>query len=206
LNPSTRRALLLLAFVAFLLGPAGRCAAKSADLGFALALGPEEAPEGGESPRALVYKVINFVILVGALGFVLRKPLSEFFVQRTASVRKSLDEGRKALEASAAQLREVQEKLGGLEEEIQDFKAAAAREMQAERQRLRQTSAEEAEKILEAARAQIETATRAGRLELKQYAAQEALRLAEELIRERLDGPSRRRLVSRFVDELTVDR
>jgi F0F1-type ATP synthase membrane subunit b/b' len=78
--------------------------------------------------------------------------------------------------------------------------------MQAERQRLRQTSAEEAEKILEAARAQIETATRAGRLELKQYAAQEALRLAEELIRERLDGPSRRRLVSRFVDELTVDR
>jgi F-type H+-transporting ATPase subunit b len=163
---------------------------------------PAAKEESSEPPHEMLYKVINFVILVGGLGYLLRKPLAEFFSSRSASIQKSLDEGRKALEASQAQLKVVEEKLRGLEAEIAAFKASAVREMEAERQRLQQAGAEEAAKILESARAQMDTALRGAKLDLKNYAAQQSVTLAEELIRTRLDDAGRKRLVTQFVARL----
>jgi F-type H+-transporting ATPase subunit b len=147
----------------------------------------------------MLYRVINFAILVGGLGYLLRKPLAGFFTSRSASIQKSLDEGRRALEASQSQLRVVEEKLRGLEAEIAAFKASATREMEAERQRMEQAGVEEAARILETARAQTNTAVRGAKLELKKYAAQKAVTLAEDIIRARLDDLTRQRLVTQFV-------
>jgi F-type H+-transporting ATPase subunit b len=160
---------------------------------------PEGEAEGKKERRELLYKFINLSLLVGALAFVLRKPLADFFAQRSASIRKGLEEGRKALEASQAQLKAVEEKLQHLEEEIAAFKASAGREMEAERQRLKLAAAEEAEKILQAARARTEVAVRAAKLELKTYAAGQAVELAEEIIRRRLDEAGRKKLVGEFL-------
>lgn len=167
-----------------------------------LAFAPEEAKETGEGEHELLFKIINFAILAAGLTFLLRKPLSAFFAERSASIRRSLEEGRKAREASQARLSAVQEKLQRLEEEIQAFRASAMKEMEAERERLRQSTAEEGKKILEAARAQVDTSTQAAKLELRVYAAEEALKLAERMIRERLDEPARRRLVNQFLASL----
>ena len=163
---------------------------------------PAAKEKNSEPPHGLLYKVINFAILVGGLSYVLRKPLAGFFSSRFAAIQKALDEGRKALEASQAQLQAVEEKLRGLEAEIAAFKASALREMEAERQRMQQTITEEAARILESARAQTDTAVRAAKLELKSFAAQKALARAEELIRTRLDDSGRRRLVTQFMASL----
>ena len=159
---------------AALFGLLGICLAGFAAPRVAWSQGSEPAAKekNSEPPHELLYKAINFVILVGGLGYVLRKPMAEFFSSRSASIQKSLDEGRKALEASQAQLQAVEEKLRGLEAEIAAFKASAVREMEAERQRMQQTSAEEAARILESARAQTDTAVRGAKLDLKSYAAQ----------------------------------
>ena len=182
--------------------------AREASLGHAVKLAAASvAPENAEGEEGanheVWYKLINFVILVGALAYLLRKPLAEFFAQRSESIRKSLEESRKALETSQAQLRAIEEKLRGLEEEISRFRAAAARQMEAERERLRQAAAAEAERILQFARAEIDNATRAAKLDLKLYAARQAVELAEAMIRQRLDEAGQRRLVGRFVGELT---
>ncbi len=201
MNPSVLRALQALVFFSCLLSLTAPFAARSRP-GFAAS--PEETREAEKSNHELIFKIVNFLILAGALGFVLRKPLAEFFTQRSAAIRKSLDEGRKALEVSETRLRAVEQKLTQLEQEIRAFKEAAAQEMVIEHERLRQSTAEEAQKILDSARAQVEASTRAGLVELKVYAAEQALRLAEDLIRRRLDDPTRRRLVGRFVEQLTV--
>ena len=154
----------------------------------------------------LLYKIINFALLAGGLGYILRKPLADFFAARSDSIRKSLEEGRKALAASEAQLQAVEQKLAHPEDEIAAFKASAAKEIEAERQRMKEVAAQEAEKILESARAQIETSLRAAKLDLKSYAARQAVELAEELIRQRLDDASRKRLLSQFVAGLESSR
>jgi F-type H+-transporting ATPase subunit b len=163
---------------------------------------PAAKEKNSEPPHEMLYKTINFLILVGGLAYVLRKPMAEFFNLRSASIQKGLDEGRKALEASQAQLQAVEEKLRGLEAEIAAFKDSALRDMEAERQRWKQSSAEEAARILESARAQMDTALRAAKLDLKNYAARQSVSLAEELIRTRLDDSDRRRLVTQFVATL----
>jgi F-type H+-transporting ATPase subunit b len=197
-----RRAWVRGLFAACLLGPVGLPAfARTITLhrSLAAARAPESEEEGKKERRELVYKFINLSLLVGALAYLLRKPLADFFAQRSASIRKEIEEGQKALEASQAQLKTVEEKLRHLEEEIASFKASAGQEMEAERQRLKHAEAEEAEKILQAARAQTEVAVRAAKLELRTYAAQQAVALAEEIIRQRLDEAGRQKLVDEFL-------
>jgi F-type H+-transporting ATPase subunit b len=163
---------------------------------------PAEKQKESEPPHALLYKTINFVILVGGLAYVLRKPLADFFDSRSAAIRKALEEGKKALETSQAQLKAVQEKLSKLEAEIAAFRTSAAAEMEAERQRLERASAEEAERILESARLQMAAALRAAQQDLKNYTADQAVSLAEQLIRNRLDEAGQKRLVAQFAASL----
>jgi len=201
----SRRALVGGLFAAFCLGLASlQVVARTRSLNVSLAFIPaaESDEEGKKEGRELIYKVINLAILVGALAYLLRKPAAEFFAQRSRSIRTGLEEGRKALGASQAQLKTVEEKLKHLEEEIAEFRASAAREMEAERQRLKLAEAEAAEKIIQSARAQTEAAARAAKLELKIYAADQAVKLAEEILRKRLDDPGRKKLVGDFLSEV----
>ena len=180
-----------------------RIAAPSVTLAFQAEPQHEDAEkEEATEKRELIYKIINFVILAGALGFVLRKPMAEFFSGRSASIRKALDEGTAALKGSQAKLDAVEAKLNQLAAEISAFRALAEKEMQAEHQRMAEETAREAEKILETARMRIDTATRGAKLELQSFTAQRAMELAEQMIRQRLDEPSRQRLVSQFVETL----
>ncbi len=200
-----RRALTRWLFAACLLGLTGSLGFArtfSQDHSLASARAAEGEETGKKAGRELIYKFINLALLVGTLGFVLRKPLAGFFAERSASIRKGLEDGRKALEVSQAQLVAVEEKLQHLEEEIAAFRASAGREMEAERQRLKLAAAEEAEKILQSARAQTEVAVRAAKLELKSYAAEQAVELAEEIIRRRLDEAGRKKLVGEFLAQV----
>jgi F-type H+-transporting ATPase subunit b len=185
-----------------LMGPSASARAFTVSRSLSSARAPEGEAESKKEGRELVYKFINLSLLVAALVYLLRKPLADFFAQRSAAIRKGLEEGRKALEASQAQLKTVEEKLQHLEEEIAAFKASAEREMEAEHQRLKLAASEEAEKILQAARARTEVAVRAAKVELKGYAAEQAVQLAEEIIRRRLDEAGRKRLVSDFLAEV----
>lgn len=208
---SLRKALLVLMLGGCLLGLAG--------LARGAVRGPEETAaaeherkseeHGGKSEghkHELLYKVINFVLLMGGLGYVLRKPLASFFVERTASIRKGLDEGRKALEASQAQLQAVEDKLRRFEDEMASFRAAALDEMKAEREHLRRSTAAEIEKMMDSLRVQMEVATKQARLELKLYGAQQAVEMARQMIGQRLDDAGRRRLVADFVARLEEKR
>lgn len=163
---------------------------------------PAAKEEKSEPPHELLFKAINFAILVAGLGYVLRKPAAEFFSSRSASIQKSLDEGRKALETSQAQLKAMEEKLGRLQAEIAAFKDSAARELEAERQRWQQVIAEEAARIVEGARAETAMAVRGAKLELKEFTARQAVDRAEGLIRARLDDARRQTLVTQFVATL----
>jgi len=205
LSISLPRALVPGLFAACLLAlgsPAASARTLAPSRGAAYARPPEGEAEGKTEGRELLYKFINLSLLVGALAYLLRKSVAHFFSNRSASIRKGLEDGRKALEASQAQLKSVEEKLQHLEEEIAAFKASAGREMEAEGQRLKLAAAQEAEKILQAARAQTEIALRAAKVELKSYTAEQAVRLAEANIRGRLDEAEQRKLVSEFLADV----
>lgn len=154
-----------------------------------------------ESHREIL-EWVNFLLLVAVLIYLLRKPLAGFFAERLDTIQEGLGEGRRAVAASEAKLAEVEKKLKDLEREIADFRARSELEMKAERERLQQAAEREGQRMMDFARTQIEAAARAARLEVKRYAAGQAVELAESVIRRRLDEPLRHQLVSQFVAHL----
>jgi F0F1-type ATP synthase membrane subunit b/b' len=193
-----RQALVALALGACLGAPVFAWSRQPRAASAALAF-PEESSEEKTASREIIYKIVNFVILVGALVYFLRKPAAAYFAARSASIRKGIEEGRKALEASEAELRLVEEKLARLEQEIRAFEEAARLEIAAEEGRFRQETEAEGKKMLEFARARLSAAARAARQEVQAFAAAEALRLAEQSVRERLDAPRRDRLFAWYL-------
>lgn len=158
-----------------------------------------QAAESSGSSHDEFFKWLNFLIMIGALAYFLRRPLSDFFADRLDAIHQALSQGRRAVEVSEAKLGEIEGKLSNVQQEIAAFRADSEREMQAERERLKQSAQLEAQRILDFAQVQIEAATRLAKAELKKYAARQALELAEVLVRQRLDDPARQRLVGNFV-------
>ncbi|HTV53959.1 MAG TPA: ATP synthase F0 subunit B [Terriglobia bacterium] len=146
-----------------------------------------------------LFDLINLIILVGVLVYLLRKPVGQFFSQRSEDIRKGLEEGRRALAAAQEQLSAAEEKLHRLEQEIGALKESARKEMAAERERTHRAAEAETGRILASARSMIHSATQAAKVELKLFAVRQATDLAEKMIRERLNEQDQSRLVNRFL-------
>ncbi len=164
----------------------------------------KESPAAREAgrDRELVFDIINFILLVGVLVYLYRKRGRGFYNERSEAIRAGLEEGRRALEASRAQLAAAESKLAHFEDEVAALKKRAEEEIVRERERMRRAADEEALKIQEVAKVQIQAATNAAKLELKTYVVEQALDQAGGLIRQRLDGRNRRRMVSFFLADL----
>jgi len=166
--------------------------------------GKEEGGGGSHEPSP-IYRWINFAILVAGLTYVLRKPLAQFFSERTKSIRKSLEDGRNALAAAEVKLHAVEQKLQGFEQEMAAFRAAALKEMEDEHARMRRATEQEAERMMESVRVQMDVAGRQARLELRLHAAEQAVALAEKVVAGRMDDARQKRLVSQFVEKLGAE-
>ena len=158
--------------------------------------------ESQDNGRKAFFEWLNFAILVGGLFYLLRKPLASFFGARSVSILKALGEGRKALEESGAKLKLVEWRLERLNEDIAALQAEAAKEMEAEAERMRRQAIVEAERISESARAQIEAAIRAAKIELKTFAANQATEIAGQMVRGQLNSENHGKLVQRFFEGL----
>jgi F-type H+-transporting ATPase subunit b len=89
-----------------------------------------------------------------------------------------------------------------MDQEISGMRSAALQDTESERVRIEEASRNEASKILRTAEMEIEVSVKAARQELKRYAAQLAVGLAERKIRESLTPQSEHRILRAFVREL----
>lgn len=133
------------------------------------------------------WKFINLFIFVGVLTYLVRKPLSAAFKARREDIRAELIKAEEAKKAALAKLTEVEARLAGAETEIAELKKEARQEIEAEKQRLRRQAEAESEKLRAQAAGEIVRIGQVARLELKRFAVDESLRLAEEKLRAEID-------------------
>jgi F-type H+-transporting ATPase subunit b len=167
---------------------------------------PVLAQEGGESPvdspAGWIFRWLNFLIVFGAIGYLAWKKGGPYFRAHAEEISQKIAEGARAREAAERQRQEVQAKLANINSEIAAMRVEAKRDADAEAQRLRALSREEAQKIEHAAQAEIAVAERASRMELKTLAARMAAERAEALLRKELTPKSEAALFQTFVQEL----
>ena len=163
------------------------------------------AEEGGNAATetaAVIFKWINFAIVAGLIVWVFGKKLPPAFRARAEAVSSAITSATSAKAAADAQLRDAETRLSNLQKEVAELRALAEKEATAEVERLRAATQSDAQKIAAAAKAEIEAAERAARLELKALAANLAVDGAESLLAKQLTPKAQESLISSFVKSL----
>jgi len=151
-------------------------------------LAAEAAAEHGEAGglTELIFKWLNFLVVFGGGGYFAARPLRAWFAGQRQAIRGEISEAQRHREESRQRLAEMEQRLAGLEQEIEILRRQSAQDAIAERRRVQEAARRETERVLATAKAEIDSAGRAARLELRAYAARLAVSLAEQRLRERL--------------------
>ena len=101
-----------------------------------LAATPLLAAEGGSSQ--MLFRVINFLILAGGLGYLIKKHAPAFFASRGEAIRAGIAEARQTLAEAEERGHAIDARLARVGQEIVEMQARAREEIAAERARFNQ--------------------------------------------------------------------
>lgn len=160
------------------------------------------AGEGWREYLPVIAKVVNLILFAGILIYILRRPIGQAFRDRRERIRRELMQAQEERNAALAKLEEVEGRLARLGVEVEAIRAQAQREAAEERVRIERATEEEIRKVREQAQREIESAAKAARAELRAYAAEQSVRLAEEMIRRDIRPEDDARLMGEYVEEL----
>jgi F-type H+-transporting ATPase subunit b len=148
------------------------------------------------------YRTVAFVIVVGILVKLLRKPVSSFLSARREEIQRLLAElDAKTAEAKAEHGR-VQAKLASLEEETRKIVDDLIAEGEAEKEKIIKAAHREAEYIQQQAQVAIQQEIQAARDSLKDEVADLSIAAAEDLIRKKMKADDQQRLVHEFMTKV----
>ena len=148
----------------------------------------------------LISVLLNFAIVVGFLAIISKKMLPGLLRARNESIQKQLEEARRASADANQRLRAIEAKLGELGSDIASLEKQAAAQSKEEEARMKAAAEEEKGRIVQAAEQEIAAAAGSARRDLRNYAAELAVSLAEKKIK--VDSATDRELVRDFVGQL----
>ena len=144
---------------------------------------------------------LNFAVLAVLLYLVSRSRIPAMFRSRTASIRKAMEEAARASAEANQRLGEIEARLSRLDHEISAMQQQAEKEAAGEEEKLRLAAAQDARRMVEAAEQEIAAAATMARRDLKAYAAELSVSLAEKRIR--IDQDTDAALVRGFAEQLS---
>jgi F-type H+-transporting ATPase subunit b len=127
---------------------------------------------------ANVFTIFNILILVGGVGYGLMKVLPGTFRKRSTEIQRHLVDARTATEEATARLSSVEDRLAKLDHQIDAMRAQSEADGKRDEARIHAAVEDEKIKIIEAAEAEIQSATTLARRDLQRYAAELAIEQA----------------------------
>lgn len=147
----------------------------------------------------LTWRVINSIVLVGLLVYFLKKPLVNFFSERTAQIQKDLADAKDQREAAERLIGEYQQKLAGMEQELEKMRAELRKTADAESSKVVANAEKVAAAMIEAAKLTADQEVRKAKIALKNEAVVLAMELAEALVKEKINEDDRTRIVEDYL-------
>ena len=157
--------------------------------------------ELGINLPSLVAYIVNFILLLGILGFFAYKPLMRMLDERTERIRESLEAADRAREEAASAQEAIQEQIDEALREGQRImdqtREAAERFRTEEMDKARQ----EAEAFVERAKADIARERDTALQEVRASFGDLAITAAERVIRSSLDRTAHESLINQVLEE-----
>jgi F-type H+-transporting ATPase subunit b len=161
----------------------------------------DEGSANSSAPTEL-FKWVNFAIVAAALIWVFGKKLPPWFRGNAEKISSAITKATAAKVEADRKLRDAEQRLARLQEEVRGLREQAQKDGVAEAERIRAQAKSDAEKIAISAKVEIEAAERTARLELKSLAAKMAVDGAESLLAKQLTAQTQDALVAGFVKSL----
>ncbi|HKC71423.1 MAG TPA: ATP synthase F0 subunit B, partial [Terriglobales bacterium] len=144
--------------------------------------------------------ILNFAVLALVIYLLSRSRIPAMFRSRTATIRRAMEEAGKASAEANRRLGEIEARLARLDQEIAAMHQQAEEEAASEEEKLRLAAAQDARRVVEGAEQEIAAAASLARRELKAYAAELSVAMAEKRIH--VDKDTDAALVRDFADQL----
>jgi F-type H+-transporting ATPase subunit b len=167
--------------------------------------------EGGHeaaAPKGWVmtdtFRVMNFTVLIVALFFVLRKPLSQALNARIKGIKDQLETLEDQKKEAEIQLAGYNEKLAQLEGEAEKLIQEYARQGEEAKTRIIQEAENSATKLEEQAKRHIEHEFNQAKKQLQAEILQVALVKAEEIITAKISSEDQDRLVDDYLEKVVA--
>jgi F-type H+-transporting ATPase subunit b len=143
---------------------------------------------------------LNFAVIAGVIVWISRTKLPGVFRNRSHSIQKAMQDAAKASDEANRRLSEIESRLARLDTEIGTMRAAAEQEAAAEEGRIKAAAEEDTRKIVQSAEQEVAAAAKLVRRELRAFAADLSVELAQRMIR--VDPATDQALVRNFSDQL----
>ena len=144
--------------------------------------------------------ILNFAVLAVLIYLLSRSRIPAMFRSRTATIRRAMEEAGKASAEANRRLGEIEARLARLDQEIAAMHQQAEKDAAGEEEKLRLAAAQDARRVVEAAEQEIAAAASLARRELKAYAAELSVAMAEKRIH--IDKDTDAALVRDFAEQL----
>lgn len=160
----------------------------------------------GEEPATFMGdwlpRLVNFAIIAGVVFYFGRKPIRDFFKNRTNEIAKAIQESKEAAEQAAADLAEMERKVKALESEIERMVADAKVRGENDRQVLMDEGKKMVLDIQGQVKQGIDLEVHKARTALQTEASLLALELAEGKIKESIGTKDHQRIVKEYISNV----
>jgi F-type H+-transporting ATPase subunit b len=160
------------------------------------------APDPADSPVGLIFRWLNFLIVFGAIAYLIAKHGGAFFRGNAKEISASIVEATAAKAEADRELHAVEAKIAHLDQDVAEMRAEARRNWATESERLAASGQAEIEKIAQAAREELAASERAAQHQVREIAASMAVERAAVLMSSRMNAEVRARMFQSFLGEL----
>lgn len=158
--------------------------------------------DSGVLLKDFLYRLFSFAITFGLLAYFLAKPIRLGLSGRREGIEKTLRQAEDARKEAEAKFAEYDSKLARAAGEIEQIYGEIRREGELERQKIVANAQEMAAKIRQEAERTAANEIAKARTELRQEAAQMAVRIAEDILRQKVTAQDQDRLVDEYMQKV----
>lgn len=151
---------------------------------------------------AVAWQFVNLGLVAGLFYYLLRWRLPNVIRKRNVDIENALEKARKEKKESLAVLKELEEKMARLEEEVLKIETEAREAADREKARLTESARESAAWLRKEADEEFSRREREAERKLRTLAVEEALRMAREQVRGSIGEKDEERLFNSFAGEV----
>jgi F-type H+-transporting ATPase subunit b len=158
--------------------------------------------EGHKAIWTMVWRIVNFVILMALLWKLLADKIKTYFIDRKDEIAQMIEEADKAKADAEAQFADIQQKLKNVEKDIQDIKGAIMGELESEKARIIEEGKISAERIIQQAKWTAEQEVVKAKKDLKEHVVEMAGDMASGMITNSMTPDDQKRILEEYLNKV----